>query len=274
MLPSQLFATSDHYTGPGYESALQKQLASHASGIFTQKPHDIKVDLLDATTSDASLPCLNKEGVTNISEGWASLARCRCHEFVDTSSMARYLYDDRSKNYSTRVISIWQQHSWTPLNVSQDMLMLIMTYHKVAIEFLHVIYFFSRKFLEVEEAYSGAMWKAYRNNILEIAYLFKYPEQNQYPEEDGDPWSIRQTGVYHQLDTKAMKNIWIIIHPKKDAAARMQLDNCLKSPSESIEISRHPFLVHILLISTYVDNWRWYMAYYEEKLLILVRLMQ
>ena len=47
--------------------------------------------------------------------------------------------------------------------------------------------------------------------MTEICYNFSYLAKNGRGR--GDPWSLRQSGVYQQVDLKSNKSLWILLHP-------------------------------------------------------------
>lgn len=90
---------------------------------------------------------------------------------------------------------------------------------------------------------------------VDICYLFKYVEKNGRP--NGNPWSIRQSGVYHRYSPKLNSNVWLLLHPLADSVAQRRLNDWYSRPHHSLNIN--PLRIHILLLSSYLDNWRWYL---------------
>ena len=110
--------------------------------------------------------------------------------------------------------------------------------------------------------------------ILEYAYTFKYPELKirKTQTTGAEPWRLRQTAVYHQYRFESNQSFWILLNPVPNSPAHGKVYSLLEHldfPSLSCR-SRHAALDNAI-ISTYLDNWRPYLAYYETKLLPMVR---
>lgn len=72
----------------------------------------------------------------------------------------------------------------------------------------------------------------------------------------GDPWSLRQTGVYHKctgVTESSLTNLWILLHP----SPRTKLHKRLEMTSVS-NLETDPLRLHLLIFSSYMDNWRQY----------------
>jgi hypothetical protein len=95
--------------------------------------------------------------------------------------------------------------------------------------------------------------------LLDTCYQFRYAEENN--RAPATPWSIRQTGVYHQHS--AQFDLWILLNPVDKSVLERQL--------ELLEETRHiaalqklrddPFRLHSLVCESYVHNWRWYIRF-------------
>ena len=73
----------------------------------------------------------------------------------------------------------------------------------------------------------------------------------------GNPWSIRQTGVYHRYSPLENSSVWLLLHPLANSIAQKRLNDCYSRPHCGLNIN--PLRIHILLLSSYLDNWRWYL---------------
>jgi hypothetical protein len=73
----------------------------------------------------------------------------------------------------------------------------------------------------------------------------------------GDPWSIRQTGIYHRWNTKSGHSVWIIVQPSQDALD--ELKRALYSTGTSCGCSaRKSLSLHALLLISSSENWSKY----------------
>ena len=92
--------------------------------------------------------------------------------------------------------------------------------------------------------------------IPETMYLYKYAERNQRPNKN--PWSIRQTVLYQQVSKDGF-HIWIVLHPKINSAFYTRLRDSLLQVESLKALYQNPWNLHLLLISSYTDNWRWHL---------------
>ena len=82
-------------------------------------------------------------------------------------------------------------------------------------------------------------------------------------------WSLRHTGIYHHHDRATDFDLWIMIHPVNDSI----LERRLIALTVDGEVSRSmlpklyhdPFKLHLLVYSSYFDNWRWYLQFLGEQ---------
>lgn len=92
---------------------------------------------------------------------------------------------------------------------------------------------------------------------IAICYQLRYVEPNH--REHGRRWSERQVGVYHQRRDES--NILILLHalPASRLQARLE-EPCYSEAKDVCTISSHrPLNIHVIIISTYIDEWRWYL---------------
>ena len=89
----------------------------------------------------------------------------------------------------------------------------------------------------------------------ECAYVLRFVELN-HRKNARDPWSLRQSAVYHQYNAMTRSSTWLIIALSQRAQAR------LASYAEaSGDICKYnPFEVHLLLLDTATANWRPYLV--------------
>lgn len=177
--------------------------------------------------------------------------------------------------------SISQENSLSPLNISKSGLLKICSRYNVSPEFLNVVCCFGDKKLSSDEGAGSGEYNSwddlnhgqykfyirneYRLIHVEISYQFRYMEPKK-----GGSWSQRQTGVHHQYSissTGERKNIWIFIHPMQDSKVAKRLEN---STTAEVGAEPDPFRMHLLIFSSYVDNWRLYIHDLNRQFLALV----
>ncbi|KAL6714394.1 hypothetical protein ACLMJK_007817 [Lecanora helva] len=124
--------------------------------------------------------------------------------------------------------------------------------HAMMPEFLETVRCFQDKFCDVEEAFG------------EVAVVFKYPENNRR-HEGLDAWSIRQIGVYQSFSWKSHTSFWLSLNPKHDSAADGKIKRLLMQPVDSMRYQHQPLLIALVVLSTFFNNWRSLMAFYEKE---------
>lgn len=102
-----------------------------------------------------------------------------------------------------------------------------------------------------------------------MAFVLKYPESNGRT-DGGDPWSIRQTGVYQSFNPTTKSALWILLNPRHGNAADDRVRNLLNARGRISPLHCEPPLVGLVVLSTFITNWRTYMAFYEEEELRMV----
>src|SRR5438045_1558114 len=79
---------------------------------------------------------------------------------------------------------------------------------------------------------------------LEFCYSIRYMEKNG--RETGDPWSLRQSGVYQKVDAQTGNSTWILLQPAE--SIRQRLRKSLEELGEHTR-DRDRFRYHILILS-------------------------
>lgn len=94
----------------------------------------------------------------------------------------------------------------------------------------------------------------------------KYPEYSG--RSDYEPWSIRQSAIYHGRNRVKQQHVCILVSPLWKSKAEVRVIEQIKRPRSCFELDG--FTVSEALWSSYVDNWKPYMSYYERQLQDLV----
>jgi len=97
------------------------------------------------------------------------------------------------------------------------------------------------------------------SNALECAYGLRYVEENGYGNRK-DPWSVRQTAIYHKYEKEM--GTWILISPSKQAKAKIIENINLEKLKTGV---KNPFELHVVLLDTALANWRWYIKSLVEQ---------
>jgi hypothetical protein len=103
------------------------------------------------------------------------------------------------------------------------------------------------------------------NLLLELSYLLQYVEENG--RNHGDPWSLRQTGVYQQANIENRRSAWIFLQLPR--SVRHRLETILRRSEVSTIGSLMRF--HGVLLLDTVENWGKYIEYIHSQLRVVVR---
>ena len=95
---------------------------------------------------------------------------------------------------------------------------------------------------------------------IECAYAFKYVELNH--RDPVNPWSIRQTAVYHQYCRAQDMNTstWLFVAPSE--RARQSVEEYTIGLSDLTTLN--PFEIHLVILESSLANWRSYIIYLTE----------
>lgn len=85
-----------------------------------------------------------------------------------------------------------------------------------------------------------------------------------------EPWSFRQTGVYHKYKASSKDNRAIILHPNDAAQAQARLKSFVH-PTQPSKLAEHPLNIHLVIISTYLVHWHKYIENLASELEQIVR---
>ena len=103
--------------------------------------------------------------------------------------------------------------------------------------------------------------------FTEICYKIQYVERNG--RNRGDPWSLRQVGVYQKSSLESGRSIWIFARLPNILRARLQ-----QNLREAVGRDQSPMKFHAILISVIGRNWAAYVEDLHLQLADLVSLAQ
>ncbi|CAG8972104.1 hypothetical protein HYALB_00011236 [Hymenoscyphus albidus] len=132
-------------------------------------------------------------------------------------SSSEQLLSYLGKPTTTRLFRIAQEHSWSQLLVTEELFRKLKTALKVHPEFLDVVHVFGEKITASEESFTAFFShlspepSSLPGCDYEIAYNVKYVAR--YVRNSlKDPFSIRETGVYHNYQMEPAKSTWILLN--------------------------------------------------------------
>lgn len=95
----------------------------------------------------------------------------------------------------------------------------------------------------------------------------QYMEKNN--RRRGDPWSLRQSGVYQQISVSSRRSTWIILQPSN--GVRAQLEQALESGLEQgREGNESAIYFHVIFLSSMAGNWQEYLEYLHSQITVFV----
>jgi hypothetical protein len=98
-----------------------------------------------------------------------------------------------------------------------------------------------------------------------MQYRFNYVEQA------GKSWATRQIGVYNRRTRNGKGDLWIFLHPKNDSVVQKRLEAAAATHSSSVSHQIDWNLVHLLVLSSYFGDWRWFVKSLSVEIERLVR---
>ncbi|KAI4163923.1 MAG: hypothetical protein LQ342_002420 [Letrouitia transgressa] len=170
-----------------------------------------------------------------------------------------------------RIVSLHSKKTpWEP-KVTQRLMRKILTVYKVDPAFLHVLFSFGAVPHLAESGSSNLATSTTSDGSQNISYQFRYVEENHRSEIQ--PWSIRQTGIYHHHSASENFDFFIVLnpYPLDECAFGGQLLDLTRSHVAIESLLRHPYRLHALAFAAYLDNWRWYFRHLGEKFSKMVR---
>lgn len=95
----------------------------------------------------------------------------------------------------------------------------------------------------------------------ELCYTIQYVEQNG--RQRGDPWSLRQTGIYQQVSSEANNSIWTILSPSPSIQEYIEQTLQGSDPGSCDGQATHPLLLHVIVLLATTDNWVGYIKHLQ-----------
>lgn len=88
-----------------------------------------------------------------------------------------------------------------------------------------------------------------------LSYLYRFVERDDPDSE----WKFRQIGVYCSYSQATDSYLYIFLQPHPGSKFDSRLDTCRSRADSTKTLLADPFRIRELLITTYSDNWRWYL---------------
>ena len=105
------------------------------------------------------------------------------------------------------------------------------------------------------------------DQCVDCAYGLRYVELKQ--RKNDNPWSVRQTAIYHKYRSKYKSSTWIMISASEKT--ELCLDRYVRSCTDLAGLN--PFEIHLIILDTALANWRPYIVDLTERIMEQVRLV-
>ncbi|KAF2438505.1 hypothetical protein P171DRAFT_491170 [Karstenula rhodostoma CBS 690.94] len=176
-------------------------------------------------------------------------------------------FDAAYCHFPVEIYLIHQQDTWSSLNVSRDMICILLDRYILGPGFLHMLACFRDRYLPTEEGFSGAPQTIISPGRSEFGWVYKYSEKKDV--RFGNPWRIRHTGIYQVHDHVRGKSVLIIVSPSPTAHFTSYLRDTLRQSQFRSILLANPMVIHTMLISSHLYSWRGYLEYQETLLIKL-----
>jgi hypothetical protein len=103
---------------------------------------------------------------------------------------------------------------------------------------------------------------------LEVCYTFRYMEKNG--RTSGNPWSLRQTGVYQQTHLETGRSTWILLQPSsglREHLRKLLLHSATRETSFTID----PMQLHQLILYMGLNQFGDFIEDLQSEIMQLVR---
>ncbi|CEF85060.1 unnamed protein product [Fusarium graminearum] len=166
-----------------------------------------------------------------------------------------------SQSYPWHFVSICQQNSWEPLQVTKPMFSFLTETVNLNSSVWDISSCFYEKDIDVESTFCIPFTVSQNGSVTELSYTIRYPEFKVAP----GAWVIRQTGVYQKFNTKSCQNVIILFNPAPACALHKKAE--IELSRGTLDVHRDFFWIHKELFNTYFSAWRLYNVHLEKILL-------
>ncbi|EWC46539.1 hypothetical protein DRE_04262 [Drechslerella stenobrocha 248] len=185
------------------------------------------------------------------------------HQIQNLATL-KELWLDNNRTHGTAFYMISPKRSWAQLKATANTFRRILAFHEVFPPFFKVVHSYGSRTEDDNETYDAfSQITSVESQDYEICYNLRYFELNgRVPE---NPWSLRQTGVYHKYNAAIGKSVWIFLRPSERMIKL--LENTLRYDSANSSIDTRAVLIyHALFISAALHSWKSYISFLESKL--------
>ncbi|RDW60750.1 hypothetical protein BP6252_12133 [Coleophoma cylindrospora] len=166
-----------------------------------------------------------------------------------------------------RLYLIPQVFSWGQLQITQAGAFKLFKFFHVFLPFINIVREFCSKTYDGYPHGRGFYAAIYppspnaTHHQYELCYILQYVERNG--RNHGDPWSLRQSGVYQQSRGNQQASVWIILQLSRHAR------QCLEDYMRNTDLSNRdydddPMHIHLHILLATSGNWCDYVPGFEK----------
>ncbi|KAL4736594.1 hypothetical protein BDV11DRAFT_172731 [Aspergillus similis] len=213
-------------------SLVSLKVPSSLGGLptFSKKPTGLEISLIDIDTS----------------------TRAPAEPFIIRNEEQLREYIKTSPEHQMRIISICSKNSNLPLLITQSAMQTLLDRYDIGVEFQDLVSSFGRKPRLSDAGYGRMTIHRRRNGAYDIQYLIPYVES--YDVDGSTKYTDRWVGVFNRFSPeRAGQNLWIILHPNQNSEAQQRIESAAE---HALDFGNHPSLLHLVILSSYMGNWR------------------
>ncbi|GLB02242.1 hypothetical protein AtubIFM57258_003584 [Aspergillus tubingensis] len=194
---------------------------------------------------------------------------------TNSKSLQDFLTNDSTipNGLNIRIMSIYSSATIAPLEITPLSMALLLERYAVHPSFVQVLLSFGKN-VHISEAGNSLLCVNERDNDTYVSYQLNYVENTG---RRLIPWSWRHTGVYHHRRQPSQNekgyDFFILLHPNEDSISDKRIlnglgifeDSRLQPGLNRNEARDQSILVHSLVLSSFICNWRWYLQYLGDR---------
>ncbi|CZR50160.1 uncharacterized protein PAC_00032 [Phialocephala subalpina] len=228
--------------------------------------HDSEQYTSRLSTVKTSIFCSSEKFNVDVSDITTSIdpespSERKSHTFHQTKALEEHIHT--SATPYTRFISICSPSSLKPFRITESAMTNLLTHHHIGSEFLDLLFSFGDKPRNAEVGLGSMTIKSRADESYDIQYLISYVEQSNGI--GSRSWTMRQVGVFHHFVPSGPGSLWIILHAKPNTRLQQRMEAALSQWQKSSSRPQVWHLMHLLVLSTYLNNWRWYLRSLSEE---------
>ncbi|PYH43991.1 uncharacterized protein BP01DRAFT_299882 [Aspergillus saccharolyticus JOP 1030-1] len=157
-----------------------------------------------------------------------------------------------------RVVLISSAKSVCPLGITEPAFHRLLDQYDIDRSFRGLCLTFGDKPKHADAGRGAMRILRHSNGIIDLHYLLSYPEDDLKSATAPD-WTIRQVEVFQRIDPANAENLWIILSARRKSRLQQALDAFMQASTTNHALADWSILPR-LVFTTYMSNWRWYIA--------------